>query len=101
MTIFKHCTIGQYIKYYRTRDDERGKSSGGEGKLVRPQDEGHDKAGRSNTQPHRQIKTRRSVRRDKVERSLGHRPTDAIRRAGEKHSHTEKQKHDGRYGGTM
>ena len=50
------------------RDDERGKTGGTEGKLVRPRDDGRDKAGRSETQPDRRTKTRRPVRRDKVVR---------------------------------
>ena len=63
MTIFKHGTISQYIKYYgRTRDDERGKTGGTEGQMRKatgPQDDGRDKAGRSETKPHRRTKTRR------------------------------------------
>ena len=65
MTIFKHGTISQYIKYYgRTRDDERGKTADTEGqgsKATGPQDDGRDKAGRSETKPHRRTKTRRLV----------------------------------------
>ena len=105
MTIFKHGIISQYIKYYgRTRDDEREKTGGTEGQLSKatgPQDDGRDKAGRSETKPHRRTKTRRPVRRDNVVRPRGHRTTDAIRRAGAKRSHTDEQKRDGRYGGTM
>ena len=105
MTIFKHGTISQYIKYYeRTRDDERGKTSGREGQISKatgPQDDGRDKAGRSETKPHRRTKTRRSVRGDKVIRPRGHRTTDGIRRAGATRSYTDDQKRDGRYGGTM
>ena len=69
-------------------------------KATGPQDDGRDKAGRSDTKPHGRSKTRRPVRRDNVVRPRGHRTTDAIRRAGAKRNHTDEQKRDGRYGGT-
>ena len=96
MTIFKHGTISRYIKDYgRTRDEERGKTGGTEGQISKatgPQDDGRDKAGRSDTKSHRRSKTRRPVRRDNGVRPRGHRTTDAIRRAGAKRSHTDEQK---------
>ena len=61
-------------------------------KATGPQDDARDKAGRSDTKPHRRSKTRRPVRRDNVVRPRGHRTTDAIRRAGAKRSHTDEQK---------
>ena len=105
MTIFKHGTTSQYIKHYgRTRDDERGKTGGTEGQMRKatgPQDDGRDKAGRSETKPHRRTKNETAVRWDKVVRPRGHRTTDAIGRAGATRIHTDEQKRDGRYGGTM
>ena len=99
MTIFKHGTISQYIKYYgRTRDDEKGKTGGTEGQISKAmgsRDDGRNKAGRSEMKPHRRTKTRRPVRRDNVGRPRGHRTTDAIRRAGAKRSHTDEEKRDG------
>ena len=57
MTICKHGTISQYIKYYgRTRDDERGKTGSTEGQISKatgPQDDGREKADRSEMKPHR------------------------------------------------
>ena len=64
-------------------------------KATGPHDDGRNKAGRSETKPHRRTKTRRPVRRDNVVRLRGHRTTDAIRRAGAKRSHTGEQKRDG------
>ena len=81
----------------------KNETAGTEGqcsKATGPQDDGRDKAGRSETKPHRRTKTRRSVRRDKVGRPQGHKTTDAIRRAGATRSHTD-QKRVGRSGGTM
>ena len=64
-------------------DEQKNETVSTEGqgsKATGPQDDGRDKAGRSDTKPYRS-KTRRPVRRDNGVKPRGHKTTDAIRRA--------------------